>query len=68
MNVNNFAQYQMDGKYHLKILWDFGESVEWKQVETIFETNIQATISGLCLIYIRFKYNNLLNYKSISLI
>ena len=50
MNVNNFAQYQMDGKYHLKILWDFGESVEWKQVETIFETNIQATISGFCFI------------------
>lgn len=40
----------MNGKYHLKILWDFGESVEWKQVETIFETNIQATISGFCLI------------------
>ena len=31
INLNDFDQYQIDGKYHLKILWDFGESVEWKQ-------------------------------------
>ena len=46
VNLNNFAQYQIDGKYHLKYRWDFGESIEWRQEESIFENNIQATISG----------------------
>ena len=45
LNLNDFAQYQIDGKYHMKILWDFGEAVEWKQEESIFEINQEQTVS-----------------------
>ena len=29
----------------MKMLWDFGESIEWKQEESIFEINQQQTVS-----------------------
>ena len=47
VNLNDFDQYAIDGKYHLKLQWDFGESIEWKQVETIFENNKVQTVSDL---------------------
>ena len=56
INLNNFAQYQIDGKYHLKYRWDFGESIEWKQVESIFENNIQATISGRDIEFLNWRF------------
>ena len=60
VNLNNFAQYQIDGKYHLKYRWDFGESIEWRQEESIFENNIQATISGRDI-----EFSNFSNHKFI---
>ena len=27
----NFESYKIDDKYHMKMVWSLGESVEWKQ-------------------------------------
>ena len=32
VNLKDFASYQIDGQYHMKMVWSLGESVEWKQV------------------------------------
>ena len=31
INLKDFESYQIDGKYHMKMVWSYGESVEWKQ-------------------------------------
>ena len=31
MNLKDFGNYQIDGQYHMKMVWSLGESVEWKQ-------------------------------------
>jgi len=31
VNLKDFENYQIDGQYHMKMIWSFGESVEWKQ-------------------------------------
>ena len=31
INLMNFESYKIDDKYHMKMVWSLGESVEWKQ-------------------------------------
>ena len=31
INLMNFESYKIDDKYHLKMVWSLGESIEWKQ-------------------------------------
>ena len=31
VNLKDFGNYLIDGKYHMKMVWSLGESVEWKQ-------------------------------------
>ena len=45
INLNSFASYAIDGKYHMKMMWDFGESLQWKQVEDIFGVNQEQTVT-----------------------
>ena len=47
INLNNFNGYQIDGKYHMKILWSYGESMQWKQEESIFRVNKVQTVSDV---------------------
>ena len=47
INLNNFDGYQMDGKFHMKMLWSYGESMEWKQEESIFRIKKEQTVSDL---------------------
>ena len=47
INLLNFDGYQIDGKFHMKMLWSYGESMEWKQEESIFEVNQVQTVSDI---------------------
>ena len=47
INLNNFDGYQMNGKFHMKMLWSYGESMEWKQEESIFRIKKEQTVSDL---------------------
>ena len=31
INLMNFESYKIDDKYHMKMVWSLGESIEWKQ-------------------------------------
>ena len=47
INLNNFDGYQIDGKYHMKMIWSLGESIEWKQEESIFLVRQQQTVTDV---------------------
>ena len=47
INLLNFDGYRIDGKFHMKMLWSYGESMEWKQEESIFEVNQVQTVSDI---------------------
>ena len=47
VNLNNFDGYLIDGKFHMKMIWSLGESIEWKQEETIFRSNKVQTVSDV---------------------
>ena len=47
VNLNNFDDYAINGKFHMKMTWSLGESMEWRQEESIFVANNVQTVTDL---------------------